>query len=78
MPNRDLDDILASLRSAPDGVAYFKSMLNKHGGLWFAPVASKDLFMIYLLGITASGPTASVAVVNWMRKAERLRNIQTR
>jgi hypothetical protein len=75
MPNRDLDDILASLRSAPDGVACFKSILKKHGGLWFDPVDPRDLFEVHLLGLTGSGPTATIAVVDWMTKAERLRNV---
>lgn len=74
MPNSDLDDILVSLRSAPDGVACFKSILNKHGGIWFEPLTPRDLFEVYLLGMTGAGPTASIAVVDWMIKAQRQRS----
>ena len=75
MQNRDLDDILASLRSAPDGVACFKSILKKHGGLWFDPIGPMDLFEAFLFGVTGSGPTATIAVVDWMMKVQKLRDI---
>lgn len=78
MPKRDIDDILASLRSAPDGVAYFKSIIKDHNGLWFEPLTPCDLFEVYLLGLTGSGATATIAVVDWMMKAQKLRSDQVR
>ena len=75
MPKRDIDDILASLRSAPDGVACFKSIIKDQNGLWLEPMAPGDLFEVYLLGLTGSGATATIAVVNWMMKAQRRRSV---
>ena len=78
MPKRDIDDIHVSLRSAPDGVATCKLIIEQQGGIWFEPVAPGDLYGVYLEGITGLGQTAAIALADWMNKAQRLRKIQLR
>lgn len=71
MPNRAVDEILASLRNAQGGMAGFHSLFLEHGGLCFEPVAEEDLHEVYFLGIAGDGPTQSVALADWMIKVQR-------
>ena len=71
MPNCAVDEILASLRNAQDGVVGCQSIIKEHGGLWFEPVAQGDLYQVYLWGMLGSGPTAVIAIADWMMKAQR-------
>jgi hypothetical protein len=72
MHNCAVDEILAFLRNAQDGIVGCQSIFKEHGGLWFEPVAEGDLHEVYLSDITGSGPTAAVALVDWMTKAQSL------
>jgi hypothetical protein len=72
MPKCAVDEILASLRNAQDGIVGCQSIFKEHGGLWFEPVAEGDLHVLYLSGVTGSGPTAAIAMVDWMMKAQKL------
>jgi replication-associated recombination protein RarA len=71
MPNCAVDEILASLRNAQDGIVGCQSIFKEHGGLWFEPVAQGDLYQVYLWGMLGSGPTAVIAIADWMMKAQR-------
>ena len=72
MPKCEVDNILTSLRSRQDGIVGCQSVIKEHGGLCFEPVAQGDLYEVYLWGIIGSGPTAVVAMVDWMMKAQSL------
>ncbi len=72
MPKCAVDDILTSLRNAQGGIVGFQSFFTAHGGLCFEPVAEGDLHEVYLLGMTGSGPTATIAMVDWMMKVQSL------
>jgi hypothetical protein len=72
MPNCAVDEILASLRNAQDGIVGCQSIFKEHGGLWFEPVAEGDVHQVFLLGMIGSGPTAAIAMVDWMMKAQKL------
>lgn len=75
MPNCTVDHILTSLRSRQDGITGCQSIIKEHGGLCFEPVAQGDLFEVYLWGIIGSGPTAVIAMVDWMMKAQSLSKV---